>query len=140
MNMLNPPSQTLRLLIRLYTAFFISGLIHYLADVSILQPHLPGQQPGAMTFFLLQALAITFEMLLGYVVRSLEGATGVKVPVILTRAVGYVWVICWLTATHRIWTEPVIRAGFMEDGWHSPLVLSISEWIKKRAGEWLKFE
>lgn len=52
-----PPGSNPSAYVQLYTAFFLSGLIHYGADYAMLR-HWGG---GAMRFFLLQAVVITFE-------------------------------------------------------------------------------
>lgn len=115
-------------------------MIHYLNDLPILNPSQPGQQSGSMIFFPIQAVAITFEMFVAYLVRLAEGATGTQVPVRMKRWIGYVWVTGWFSMTQWIWIEPAVRAGFVEDGWHSPLALAISRAIKERAEPWLKFQ
>ena len=73
---------------------------------------------GSLPFFLSQALAITFEDTVIRLVRH----RSFKVPVVLARAVGYIWVITWLcicTPWQINWT---LRAG-MDYSQHIPVSL-----------------
>jgi len=80
-----------------------------------------------MKFFMLQPVAITLER----VVASLLKYSGIRIPTSVSRSVGYVWVLCWFTMTLPIWVEPVIRHGFLEDGWHLPAVVTLGNEVKK---------
>ncbi|TFY61676.1 hypothetical protein EVJ58_g4371 [Rhodofomes roseus] len=73
---------------QLYAGFAISGLIHCGGDLMV-DPSLFG---ASFPFYILQAVAITFEdAIIGIVRRS-----GVKVPRLLAHLIGYTWAISWL--------------------------------------------
>ncbi|RXW16096.1 hypothetical protein EST38_g9757 [Candolleomyces aberdarensis] len=127
-DILNARHKAVRAFINLYTAFFISATIHYLGDYAVLKDW----TGGSMIFFMLQPVAITFEILVLRIVR----ATGIRVPRWLAKAAGYTWVLVWFTATLPTWVEPVVRAGFMEDGWHGPVVLWFAEKLRPAAAKW----
>ncbi|KAJ2919970.1 hypothetical protein MD484_g490, partial [Candolleomyces efflorescens] len=124
----NARSKHLRALINLYTAFLISATIHYLGDYAVLKDW----TGGSMVFFMLQPVAITFEILVLRIFR----ATGIRVPGWLAKTLGYTWVLVWFTVTLSMWVEPLVRAGFMEDGWHGPVVLWCAQKLRPAAAKW----
>lgn len=85
-----------------------------------------------MIFFMLQPVAITLEMAVLRIIRT----TGIRVPRWLAKALGFTWVLVWFTATLSMWVEPLVRAGFMEDGWHGPVVLWFAEKLRPEAAKW----
>ncbi|KIK45417.1 hypothetical protein CY34DRAFT_801625 [Suillus luteus UH-Slu-Lm8-n1] len=91
---------------QLYTAFFISGIVHVGGDAALNFSHLGLSWP----FFIYQALAITFEDMTIAAARR-AGVTETK----WTRKMGYVWVICWLVVTTTQWVTATVIAG-LEDG------------------------
>ncbi|TEB36183.1 hypothetical protein FA13DRAFT_1233716 [Coprinellus micaceus] len=88
-------------LLNLYLAFLISAGIHYLGDYALLQ----NWSGGCMKSVMLQPVAIT----LGRAVSASLRHKGVCVPI-------------WVST---IWVGPVVRDGFLEDGWHPPAVFVI---------------
>ncbi|TEB25521.1 hypothetical protein FA13DRAFT_1777387 [Coprinellus micaceus] len=92
----------------LYVAFFISGLIHYFGDFMIIQDW----SGGSLIYFTLQACAITFED----AVQGLVRRSGIKVPSLLARVIGYTWVVAWFSFAIPIWMEPHVKAGITSDG------------------------
>ena len=130
---LNPPSQSLQLLIRLYVSFFVSGLIHSLGDVPLLDPSLPlPQRSGSLIFFLLQAVGITIELAFATLLHTAQSVSNIRVPTAIKRGVGYLWVVAWLSVTLGFWVEPEVRAGFIEDGWHPRFARSIADALKAK--------
>lgn len=106
-NVLGLPKGRLRNYFSLYVAFTISGLIHYFGDYMIIQDW----SGGSLIYFTLQAVAITFEDgAVGLVRRS-----GVKVPPILAKLIGYLWVVAWFSFAIPIWMEPHVKAGITSD-------------------------
>jgi hypothetical protein len=83
----------------------------------------------SLTFFMLQPLAIVVEM----VVIDVFHRTGVQVHWMISRVVGYVWVVLWLSYTLPIMLEPLLRVGFFESGPRFSLILGIKrgEWIPR---------
>ena len=116
-NMLGIRSKWAQSVITLYVAFLVSGLIHLVGDYALLRDW---HARNSIHFFMLQALAISFESTVFRVLRLV----GVTIPPFISRLVGYVWVLCWFTLTLPIWLEPIVRDGFLEDGWHHPIVSS----------------
>ena len=101
------PSTNLSAYVQLYTAFFISGVIHYLADYTVLR----NWKGGAIKFFLAQAVAITFE----------DGVIALGRRVGLTsrlkwRLLGYTWTWTWFALMFPIWQDPLMMAGMMDEG------------------------
>ncbi|KAJ3496813.1 hypothetical protein NMY22_g19764 [Coprinellus aureogranulatus] len=125
--LIQPSNKVVRSLIKLFTAFFISSLAHYFIDCMGLETM---HQYGAFKFWMSQAIAITLESASIHFFRW----TGIQVVWWVKRAVGYVWVLCWFSMTVPFWVEPVIRAGFLENGLHFPLMKAIGEGIKEQLG------
>jgi len=122
-------ARTLRLVVKLYASFFISGIIHYCADASIIFSH---QRSTSIKFFLLQATAITFELLVARLGQSIEARLPFRLAWSAKRILGYIWVGGWLSVTYGMWIEPVLRAGMsVDNGWHSPLVLKAAEMVRQ---------
>ena len=92
---------------QLYVVFFLSGAIHTSGDF-MFQKRLTF---GTLKYFLLQAVAITFEDFVIYVAKRLLRSVGIRlkpgkpdqswVEAVL-RAMGYCWVILWFC-----WALPV---------------------------------
>lgn len=83
-----------------------------------------------MKFFMLQPLAITLE----HIVAAFSQGAGIHLPSSISRAVGYLWVLCWFTVTSPFWIEPVVREGLLEDGYHFPLVFPIGKALRRHLG------
>lgn len=99
--------------IQLYTAFLISGIMHYLPEYMALR-HWGG---GALLFFPLQAVAITFEEGVQAVGRRLGITSSWK-----WKAVGYFWVWSWFAFCLPIWQDPLLHAGVFEELRYSAVV------------------
>ncbi|KAJ7513074.1 membrane bound O-acyl transferase family-domain-containing protein [Mycena galericulata] len=93
--------------VQLYTAFLLSAAVHYGAETMALR-HPRG---GAFAFFMLQAVAITVEDFLFFLLRQ----AGVKEGRIV-RWLGYTWTWAWFALVLPVWQMPLIRAGLMEEG------------------------
>lgn len=86
---------------RLMIAFFISGLIHYYADMLM---GVPDAENGAVVFFLLHVAFIILEDAFGPVVRSL-------LPGRLRYVLGYLWVFAFFVWSSPVWIYPGMRLG-----------------------------
>ena len=86
----------------LFLTFFISGILHSLAETA---GGLPFKRSGTMQFFITQAIGITFED----TIKSLWGGQTKKefrkMPIAL-RLVGYTWVAMFLMWTTPGWLYP----------------------------------
>ena len=120
-----PLKSTFTTYFKLFTAFFISGLIHYAGDYAVLG-HWSG---GALICFLSQAVAITFED----AVIAIASKFGFAQPTPMKKLFGYIWVAAWFTYSLPIWSGPHLTAGFIEDDIQfSPIMgLSRGEWFPK---------
>jgi len=97
-----PSGSTLSYLVELYTAFFISGLIHLIP--SDVRP---------LWFFLSQAIAITFEeifvtLIARYRPRTASGGS--------MKLLGYVWVYCWFVYSIGPLMDTMAASGISEYG------------------------
>jgi hypothetical protein len=98
---------------QLYTAFFLSGLIHILSfDVR------------PLCFYLAQAVAITLED----TVIAISRKHGWK-DSLATRVLGYLWVYCTLVLTLGLWFDPMNIAGFNEYSETWLLGILSSKWL-----------
>ena len=95
---------------QLYVAFFLSGLHHFSGDF-MLEKRLTYR---SLKFFLLQAIAITFEDLVIYVAKFLfhrrgiefkPGRTNESWAEVVVRVIGYCWVTLWFCWTLPIWVD-----------------------------------
>ncbi|KAJ6533175.1 membrane bound O-acyl transferase family-domain-containing protein [Mycena capillaripes] len=93
--------------VQLYTAFAISGLIHYATETMAFRHW----GSGAQTFFMLQACAITLEDFIVFVAKKAGFRKGLRI-----RVLGYAWTWAWLALTLPAWQVQLARAGMMEDG------------------------
>lgn len=105
---------------KLYTAFFISALIHFSGDCMMLQSSTAAV--GALRFFCSQALIITFETALALLASRL----GLSTASWWTRALGYVWVIGWFSCSLPWWIEPHVRVGFVDSGRYDSVIGSLA--------------
>ncbi|KAE9371773.1 hypothetical protein N431DRAFT_342080 [Stipitochalara longipes BDJ] len=81
--------------LKIFTTFFLSGFLHFLADLS---STLPLSSSGALQFFCIQTLGIILEDAAQELYRRAGGKSG-----IWTRGLGYIWVVAFLL----FWTSPV---------------------------------
>lgn len=86
---------------RLTIAFAISGLIHWRADK---RQGVPNSENGALTFFLLHAIAIILEDFARPVVALL--------PIRLRYIMGYFYVLSFFVWSSPLYMYPGIRLGF----------------------------
>ncbi|KAI1792380.1 membrane bound O-acyl transferase family-domain-containing protein [Ganoderma leucocontextum] len=95
---------------KLYTAFFLSGLLHSFGDLALGEPF-----GKSMPFFLTNAVAITFEDAAISVARRLGVGSATKTkgkegpPPRWVRVLGYTWVFVWFSYSLRQlvwWTVP----------------------------------
>jgi len=97
------PGTDLSSSIQLYVAFFLSGLIHTSADYMMV-----GYFPWfSLRFFLLQAVAISFEDLVIRTVKPLCTETYSRA----NRILGYLWVISWFYWAGPLWLDPTSASG-----------------------------
>jgi len=84
---------------------------------------------GALTFFIYQAAAITFED----AVIAIAAKFGSDKPTPLKKVFGYLWVAAWLTYSMPICWSPHLTGGFLEANVElSPIMgLSRGEWYPK---------
>ena len=122
-----PQSTIGRALVKLLTAFFVSSIVHYLIDCVALQRL---DQFGAFKFWMAQAFVIPLESVFIHSFRN----TGIPVPSWAARVTGYCWVLAWFSATVPLWSEPVIRAGFVEDGVHPQAIVNLGMKVRDALG------
>ena len=83
-----------------------------------------------MEFFLLQAVAITFED----IVISLATRAGLSSkPNRFYKLIGFVWVFAWFTYSLPLLLDNMIHAGMMDNGWNFSLILGLwrGDWTAK---------
>jgi hypothetical protein len=91
---------------QLILAFLISGLIHAGGDFMVHPDYFGLTAP----FFLYQIIGIILED----ITLQILSQSGIKISSYLSRALGYVWVCCWLTLT-----APSLIRGFAVLGMQS---------------------
>ena len=75
-----------------------------------------------MEFFLLQAVAITFED----IIISLAARAGLSSkPNLFYKFIGFVWIYAWFTYSLPMWLDNMIQAGLMDDGVNYSLILGL---------------
>ncbi|THH16553.1 hypothetical protein EW146_g4107 [Bondarzewia mesenterica] len=87
---------------QLYVAFIVSGLMHCAGDAMVGWEYFGSSLP----FFVLQALAITVED----GVIELYRRSGVRLPLKVTRWIGYLWVFVWFSFSCPIYIDWSLRA------------------------------
>ena len=96
---------------QLYVAFFLSAILHFAGDVAF-EKRIVSR---SFKFFLLQAVAITFEDLVIYTAKRLLPRVGkVDKPwtMVAVRVTGYCWVTLWLCLTLPVWLDELNALGF----------------------------
>ena len=100
-----------------YVAFFLSGLLHSTGDFMIEKRMVS----RSFKFFLLQAVAITFEDFVIYIVKRLLRRRGIELKLgggggwwagAVVRVIGYCWVTLWLCSTLSPWLDGLNAAGW----------------------------
>ncbi len=81
----------------LQIVFFISGCLHSVSDMSA---SLPPRDSGALRFFCMQALGIMLEDGFQNMFYRVGGQSG-----FLSRAIGYVWVLLFLSWSIAVWQK-----------------------------------
>ena len=84
-----------------------------------------------MEFFLLQAVAITFED----AIISLAARAGFSTkPNRFFKFMGFVWVFAWFTYSLPMWLDQTIHAGTMDDGLNFSFILGLwyGDWTPSR--------
>ena len=121
------PKNSFTTCFKLFIAFFVSGLIHHFAEY-ILYQKWGGR---SMEFFLLQAVAITFED----IIISLAARAGLSSkPNLFYNFIGFVWIYAWFTYSLPMWLDNMIQAGLMDDGVNYSLILGLwrGDWTPSR--------
>jgi len=105
---LHLPRGTFTTRFKLFTNFFISGLIHATGEYILFQNFSEGK---SIQFFLLQAVGITFEDALVAIASHL----GYRKPSVFSKLIGFVWVFAWFTFCLPMWLDPQLHAGMMDN-------------------------
>ena len=122
---------------QLYVAFFLSGLLHSSGDFMIEKRMVS----RSIKFFLLQAVAITFEDLIIHLAeRSLRrgeielklGKVGESWAGAVVRVIGYCWVTLWACLTLPVWLD-----GLNAAGWGSSDRGPITQFILDKWKQWV---
>ncbi|KAF7773145.1 hypothetical protein Agabi119p4_5312 [Agaricus bisporus var. burnettii] len=104
----SPRTQVLVRLLKLHLAFLVSALIHASGEFMMLGYGCR----GAFTFFILQPWAITLELGIQYLLTgSIPGKNNNKLPTLIWRMVGYVWVLVWFITICPLIQQPMVEAG-----------------------------
>ena len=102
---------------QVYVAFFLSGLLHSSGDFMIEKRMVS----RSFKFFLLQAVAITFEDFVIYIAERLLRRAGIELrrgkaddswAGAIGRAIGYCWVTLWVCSTLPVWLDGLNAAGW----------------------------
>ncbi|KAJ7712524.1 membrane bound O-acyl transferase family-domain-containing protein [Mycena metata] len=91
--------------VQLYTAFVMSGWIHYQGEVMAFRHW----RSGAFMFFLLQAVAITLGDFLIFLAKRAGLQAGSA-----ARLAGYAWTCTWLAWSIPMWQVPLVRGGLYD--------------------------
>ena len=101
---------------QLYVAFFLSGCIHVLGDLTYEKRIVY----RSLKFFLLQAAAITSEDLIIYLSNRLLAQRGIELKSggvnetwvdTVVRGIGYCWVTSWFCLTLPMWVDETSTFG-----------------------------
>ncbi|KIM45592.1 hypothetical protein M413DRAFT_24764 [Hebeloma cylindrosporum] len=110
----NLPRGTFATYFKLFTSFFISGLIHAAPDYIFHQNFSNGK---AVQFFVLQAVVITFED----TVIAIASGLGYKESKSF-KLIGLIWVFAWFTFCMPMYLDPTMHAGMMDEANHVSLI------------------
>jgi len=111
-----PPGSNQSSYTQLYVAFFLSGILHFSGDF-VLEKRMVYR---SFKFFLLQAVAITFEDLVIYIAKRLlrRGEVELKPGRVdeswaetAVRVMGYCWVTLWFCLTLPVWVDELNSIG-----------------------------
>ena len=101
---------------QLYVAFFLSALFHFSGDFTFRKRTVY----YSFKFFLLQAVAITFEDFIIYIAKRLLHWRGMEFKPgradeswaeVAVRVIGYCWVILWFCLTLPVWLDEPNTVG-----------------------------
>ena len=101
---------------QLYVAFFLSALFHFSGDFTFRKRTVY----YSFKFFLLQAVAITFEDFVIYIAKRLLHWRGIEFKPgkadeswaeVAVRVIGYCWVILWFCLTLPVWLDEPNTVG-----------------------------
>ena len=101
---------------QLYVAFFLSALFHFSGDFTFRKRTVY----YSFKFFLLQAVAITFEDFVIYIAKRLLRRKGIEFKLgkadeswaeAAVRVIGYCWVILWFCLTLPVWLDEPNTVG-----------------------------
>ncbi|KAF9646131.1 hypothetical protein BDM02DRAFT_3172253 [Thelephora ganbajun] len=101
---------------QLYIAFLLSGILHFAADF-MMEKRMVYR---SFNFFLLQAIAITFEDFVIYITKSLLIQRGIELrpgkihkswAEAVVRVIGYCWVVVWFCLTLPVWLDGASTIG-----------------------------
>ncbi|KIM39004.1 hypothetical protein M413DRAFT_419386 [Hebeloma cylindrosporum] len=101
------PKGTFTTYFKLFTSFFISGILHAGADYAL---HQNFTQGTSIQFFALQAVGITFED----AVIAIGCRLGYKQSKAF-KLIGFIWVFAWFTFCLPIWLDPQVHAGTIDE-------------------------
>jgi len=102
---------------QLYLAFFMTGIFHFAGDF-MFEKRLVSRP---FKFFLLQAVAITFEDFVIYLAKRFLSKSGIESKPgnagwswrgAVVRVVGYCWVLIWFCLTVPVWMDEANAVGF----------------------------
>lgn len=123
---LHLPKGTFTTYFKLFVSFFISGLMHAAPDYIFHQNFSEGT---SVRFFILQAVAITFED----TVIDIASRLGYKESK-ASKLIGFIWVFMWFTFCMPIWLDPQLHAGTVDEKMrakeHVSLILGLMESLK----------
>ena len=108
----------------LFTAFFISGLMHATGDYMLSQNF---SETTSIQFFLLQAVGITFED----AVIALAQRLGYKESNAF-KLFGFVWVFAWFAFSLPMWLDPQMHAGALDEGIQVGLIRLLKYFYERR--------
>ena len=122
---------------QLYVAFFLSGLLHFGGDFMIEKQMVY----RSFKFFLLQAVAITFEDFVIYLAKCFLRWKGIEFKPgkpdeswteAGVRVIGYCWVTLWFCSTLPVWIDELNAIGL---GSHDrgPITQFVLDTCKRRA-------
>lgn len=93
---------------KIFFAFAVSGIMHVVSDSG---GSVPIAESGALSFFCAQALGIILEDGAQEVYRNIFGNKYSGV----CRAIGYFWVVTFLSWSTPVWVYPMVRSMKRED-------------------------
>lgn len=97
------------MIVQLMTAFFLSALMHTGGDYAIHRSF--GKSGPTLQFFLLQPAAIVIEEITIHSVRWVCSSTRFRIPTLVWRGVGYLWVGLWFAWCTPPWLDVISGAG-----------------------------